>query len=191
MADNNSIVQSVQFYEFGKHFLLLSIVHNKQWNRYSLDITRKFTYTRDGETKEDSSSTYLNLTATKALVEQLPLAYQLAKNLQDNPNVKIYNLFCLISEIRYTFPHRSGASDRKRLGRWSVRRQCRSRRHRSLEYRQLCRGRMRTYSRWSKSARSWESLRRRWTPVCFILRPSFKQTSCKRRSRDHAKASPA
>ena len=81
MADNNSIVQSVKFYEFGKNSLWLSIVHNKQWNRYSLDITRKFTNTRDGETKEGSCNTYLNLTATKALVEQLPLAYQLAKNL--------------------------------------------------------------------------------------------------------------
>ena len=69
----------------------------------------------------------LNLTATKALIEQLPLAYQLAKNLQDTQNVKIYYLFCLISEICYTFPDRSGASDRKRLGRWSVRWHCRIR----------------------------------------------------------------
>ena len=81
MADNNSIVQSVKFYEFGKNSLRLSIVHNKQWNRYSLDITRKFTYTKDGETKEGSCSTSLNLSATKALVEQLPLVYQLAKSL--------------------------------------------------------------------------------------------------------------
>ena len=98
MAENNSILHSVKFYEFGKHSLWLSIVHNKQWNRYSLDITRKFTYTKDGETKEGSCSTYLNLTATKALVEQLPLAYQLAKNFQDNQGVKIYNIYCLISK---------------------------------------------------------------------------------------------
>ena len=51
MADNNFILQSVKFYEFGKNSLWLGIVHNKQWNRYSLDITRKFTYTKDGETK--------------------------------------------------------------------------------------------------------------------------------------------
>ena len=106
MADNNSVVQSVKFYEFGKNSLWLSIVHKKQWNRYSLDITRKFTYTKDGDTKESASSTYLNLTAAKALVDQLPLGYKLAKNLQDNQGVEIYNLFCLISKICYTFPHK-------------------------------------------------------------------------------------
>ena len=99
MADNISIVQSVKLYEFGKNSLWLSIVHNKQWNRYSLDITRKFTYTKDGETKEISCSTYLNLSAKKALVEQLPLVYQLAKSLQDNQGVEIYNLFSVIFEI--------------------------------------------------------------------------------------------
>ena len=30
MADNNSIVQSVKFYEFSKNLLWLIIVHNKQ-----------------------------------------------------------------------------------------------------------------------------------------------------------------
>ena len=160
MAENNFIVQSVKLYEFGKNSLWLSIVHNKQWNRYSLDITRKFTYTKDGETKEGSCSTYLNLIATKALVEQLPLAYQLAKNFQNNQGVKIYNIFCLFSKICYTFPHRSGTSDRKRLGRWSVWRHCSSRRNLSLEYRQICHGRMRTHSRWSKSTKIWESRRR-------------------------------
>ena len=147
MADNNSVVQSVKFYKFGKNSLWLSIVHNKQWKRYSLDITRKFTYTKDGDTKEGASSTYLNLTAAKALVDQLSLAYKLAKNIQDNQNVEIYNIFCLISKICYTFPHRSAASDCERLGRWSARGHCRSRRHRSLEYRKLCAGRMQTQSR--------------------------------------------
>ena len=68
MADNNFVVQSVKFYEFGKNSLWLIIAHNKQWNRYSLDITRKFSYTKDGETKEGSCSTYLNPSAAKALV---------------------------------------------------------------------------------------------------------------------------
>ena len=110
-------MQSEKFYEFGKNSLWLSIVHNKQWNKYSLDITRKFTYTKDNETKEGSCSRYLNLTSTKALVEQVPLASQLAKNLQNNQCVEIYNLLFLIFEICYTFPHTSDASDRKRLGR--------------------------------------------------------------------------
>ena len=82
MADNYSVVQSVKFYEFGNNVLWLSIVHNTQWNRYLLDITRKFTYTEHGETKEGSCSTYLNLTAAKAFVDQLSLAYQLAKTLR-------------------------------------------------------------------------------------------------------------
>ena len=46
--------------------------------------------------------------------------------------MEIYNIFCLISEICYLFPHMSGASDRERLDRWSARRHCLSRRHRSL-----------------------------------------------------------
>ena len=76
MADNNSVVKSVKYYAFGKTSLCLCIVHNNQWNKFSLYITLKFTYTKDGETKEGSCSTYLNLTAAKALVDQLPLAYQ-------------------------------------------------------------------------------------------------------------------
>ena len=99
MAENNSVVQSVKFYEFGKKSLWLSIVHNKQWNRFSLEITRQFSYIKDGETKEGSSSSYLNLTAAKALVDQLLLSYQLAKKLQHSQGVEIYNIFCLISEI--------------------------------------------------------------------------------------------
>ena len=106
MADNNSVVQSVKFYEFGKNSLWLIIVHNKQWNRYSLDITRKITYTKDGDTKEGASSTYLNVTAAKALVDKLPLAYKLAKHLQDNQGVEIYNIFCLIS--KYVIHFRTG-----------------------------------------------------------------------------------
>ena len=115
MADNNSVVQSVMLYEFGKNSLWLSIVQNKQWNKFSLDITRQFSYIKNGETKKGSSSTDLNLTAAKALVDQLPLGYQLAKKLQDNQGVKIYNIFRLISKIWYTFLHRSAASDRERL----------------------------------------------------------------------------
>ena len=156
MADNNSVVQSVKIYEFGKNSLWLSIVHNKQWNRFSVDITRKFSYIEDGETKGGSSSIYFNLTFATALVVQLPLAYQLVKILQDNQVVKIYNIFCRISKICYTILHTSAASDRERLGRWSARRHCRSRSHRSLEYRQHCPGRMRTLSRWSRSAWIWK-----------------------------------
>ena len=117
MSNYNFVVQSIKCYEFNKNLLWLSIVHKKLFNRYSLDITRKFSYTKDGETKEESCSTYLNLIAAKALVDQLLLAYQLAKKLQDNQGVKIDNIFYLISKICYTFQHRSAASERERHGR--------------------------------------------------------------------------
>ena len=71
MADKNSVVQSVKFYEFGKNSLWLTIVHNKQWIRFLLDITRKFSYTNEGEIIKGSSTIYLTLTATKALVDRL------------------------------------------------------------------------------------------------------------------------
>ena len=99
MAYNNSILQSVKYYEFGNNCMWLSIEHNKQWNRYSLYIMRKFIYTKDSDKKDGSSSLYLNLTAPKAVVEKLPLAYQLAKNVLDNQGVKIYNIFYLISKL--------------------------------------------------------------------------------------------
>ena len=67
--------------EIGKNSLWLSIVHNKQWNRYLLDITRMFSYIKDGETTEGFSTIYLNLTAAKAVVDQLLLAYQLTNKL--------------------------------------------------------------------------------------------------------------
>ena len=40
----------------------------------------------------------MNFPAVKALIDQLSLAYQLAKKLQDNKGVKINNIFCLISK---------------------------------------------------------------------------------------------
>ena len=75
------------FYKFGKNLLWLSIEHNKQWNRYSLDIMRKFSYTKDGETNNNFFSTYLNLTTEKAFVDLLQLAYQLAQKLK---NTKVW-----------------------------------------------------------------------------------------------------
>ena len=87
------------------------MVDNDQCNKFSLDITQKFSYIKDGKTKKNCSSTYLNLTNANPLVNQLPLAYQLAKNLEYKQNVEIYNRFCLISKICYTFLHRLAASD--------------------------------------------------------------------------------
>ena len=157
MSNYNFVVQSIKCYEFNKYSLWLSVVHNKLWNRYLLDITRKFSYTKDGETKNRSCNTDLNLIAAKAVVNKLPLAYQLAKKLQDNNSVEIYNIFYLISKICYTFLHKSTAFEREGLGRWSAREPYRSRRHRGLEDPQRCAGWMRTHSRWSKYAKIWES----------------------------------
>ena len=53
--------------------------------------------------KKGSSTIYLNLTAAKALVDQLSLANLLAKNLKDNQIAEIDNIFCQVSEICYTF----------------------------------------------------------------------------------------
>ena len=103
MAYNISTVQGVKFYKFNKNSLWLGINFNKQWNRYSLKITLTFTYTKNCKTKEGFCTTYLNLTATKALVDHFPGAYQLAKNLQDNQNVEMYRLFCQISKTLYIF----------------------------------------------------------------------------------------
>ena len=65
-------------------FLLASIYFNKQWNRYFLDITRKFNYNMNGETKQGFCTIILNLTTAKALIDQLPLAYQFVKTLYNN-----------------------------------------------------------------------------------------------------------
>ena len=93
MADNFASVQSIKSYEFGRNSYWLGLVYNKQRKRYYLDITRKFTYSKDGQTTEGFATTYLNLTAAAELVKQLPGAYQYAKNLQENQGVKIYRLF--------------------------------------------------------------------------------------------------
>ena len=84
MAEKFVTVQNVKFYKFGKNSYWLGVDYNKQWERYYLNITRKFTYTKDGQTKEGFAGTYLNLTAAADLVKQLSGAYQFAKNLQEN-----------------------------------------------------------------------------------------------------------
>ena len=116
MAEKISTVQSVKFYEFGSNSYWIGVVFNKQWEKYYLDITRKYTYSKGGQSKEGSTSTYLSLTAAAALVDQLPGVYQFAKNLQDNKGVAINRLSCLNSKILNTFPHRQTASDSERFG---------------------------------------------------------------------------
>ena len=116
MAERLSAMQSVKFYEFGSNSYWIVVVFNKQWEKYYLNITRKYTYIKNGQSKEGSTSNNLHLTAAAALVDQLPGVYQFAKNLQDNQGVEIYKLSCLISKILYTFPHKQTACDRERFG---------------------------------------------------------------------------
>ena len=46
------VLQNVMFYDFSKHSLWQSIIHNNQSNKFSFDITRKFSYTNKGEINE-------------------------------------------------------------------------------------------------------------------------------------------
>ena len=116
MAKRFSAVHSVKLYEFCSNSYWISVVFNKQWEKYYLDITRKYTYTKDGQLKERSIITYVNLTAAAALVDKLPGVYQFATNLQANQGVAINRLSCLNSKILYTFPHRQTASDSEKFG---------------------------------------------------------------------------
>ena len=76
MSDYNSnVVQSNKCYKLNKNLLWLSIVHNKLSNKYSLDITVKFSYAKDGVSKEGYCSAHLNLIAAIAFVDQLAVAY--------------------------------------------------------------------------------------------------------------------
>ena len=84
MSKYNFVVQSIKCYEFNINSLWLSIIQTKLYKTYSLDIKRNFSYTKNGETNKGSCSTYLNLIVAKALVDQLPLGYQLAKKLHNN-----------------------------------------------------------------------------------------------------------
>ena len=52
MSNYNTVVQSINCYEVNNNSLWLSIVHNKVWNRYWLDIARKLSNNKDGETKQ-------------------------------------------------------------------------------------------------------------------------------------------
>ena len=58
MVDNYFNVQSLQIYKFGKNSYWLNITFNKQCYKYSLVITLKFTYIKDGETKNGFCTTF-------------------------------------------------------------------------------------------------------------------------------------
>ena len=90
MVDNFSTVNSIKLFEFGRNSYWFGVVYEKQWERYYLDITRKFNQNKNGQAIKSIATTYLNLTAAAELVKQLPGVYQFAKNFQENQSVEIY-----------------------------------------------------------------------------------------------------
>ena len=82
MASDNNIVQSVKFYEFGSTYFSLAVVFNKQWKKYSLHLTRNYSYIQDDVTKQGSNTIFLSLTSAAALIGQLEPAYRFAKQLE-------------------------------------------------------------------------------------------------------------
>ena len=55
-----------------------------------------YIYIKTGQATKRYTSTYVNLTAAAALVNQLSGAYRFAKNLQDNQGVEIYKLLSFL-----------------------------------------------------------------------------------------------
>ena len=58
MASANNIIQSVRFYESGFTFFVLAVVYNSQWKKYSLHLTRNYSFSEDGVTKQGSNTIF-------------------------------------------------------------------------------------------------------------------------------------
>ena len=78
MASENNIVQNVKFYESGTTSVVLAVVFNSKWKKHSIHLTRNYSYTEDGATKQGSSTIFLSLTCAAALIGQLEPAYRFA-----------------------------------------------------------------------------------------------------------------
>ena len=94
MASENNIVQSVKFFESGSTSFVLAVVFNTKWKKHSLYLTRNYSYTEDGATKQGSNTIFLSLTYPAALIGQLEPAYRFAKQLEEL-GVEIYRIFTL------------------------------------------------------------------------------------------------
>ena len=93
MASSNNFIQSVKFYESGTTSFVLAVVFNSQWKKYSLHLTRNYSYTEDGVTKQGSNTIFLPITCAAALLGQLEPAYRFAKQLEEQEGVEIYRIF--------------------------------------------------------------------------------------------------
>ena len=92
MAAANNIIQSVKFYESGSTSFVLAMVFNSQWKNYYIYLTRNYSYSEDGVTKQGSHTTLLYLNCAAALIGQLEPAYRFAKQLEEQ-GVNIFRLF--------------------------------------------------------------------------------------------------
>ena len=75
MANQEDIIQNTKFYEYKNTSMWLAVVFNKQWKKYSLHLTRKYSYIKDGETKQGTDTIFLSLTVAAGLIWQLFPAY--------------------------------------------------------------------------------------------------------------------
>ena len=75
MANQEEIIQITKFYKYKNSFLWLAVVFNKQWKKYSIPLIRKYSFFKDGETKQNTTTIFLSLTVAAGLIGQLVPAY--------------------------------------------------------------------------------------------------------------------
>ena len=88
MANQEDIIQNTMFYEYKISSMWLAVVFNKQWKKYSIHLTRKYSYIKDGETKLGFNTIFLPLTAAAGLIGQLFPAYQFANQMEEENGIK-------------------------------------------------------------------------------------------------------
>ena len=84
------MIQSVKFYKTATAFFTLDVVYNKDWKKHSLHLTRNYSYTKYGVTKQGENIIFLNLSAS--LLTHLGPALRLAKWLEEEKGLEIYRL---------------------------------------------------------------------------------------------------
>ena len=92
MTTQENIVQNIKFYEYRNTYMWLAVVYNKQWKNYSIHLTRKYSYSKIGQTKLDSNTIYLSINAVAGLIKQLLSAYHYAKQLEEENGIKLFNI---------------------------------------------------------------------------------------------------
>ena len=92
MANQEDIIQNTIFYEYKNSSMWLAIVFNKHWKKYSIHLTTKYSYIKDGEAKLGTNTIFLPFTAAGGLIGQLFPAYQFAKQLEEENGIKKINI---------------------------------------------------------------------------------------------------